>query len=244
MKINEIKPMPLWQSIILFVIPTLYFLFITYILMPLFNNSISNDPILGWLIGGYILFVPLFILSFVLFKLEGNKFSIKLFFERFRIKKTIAKDWLWVLFSLLFVYFVSFIIVSISKILSAEFNIPELKMMPHFMQSNSFEEPRLFLLLIWLPMFFLNIVGEELLWRGYILPRMELEHKRYSWLINTILWIMFHVSFGLDLVILLLPTLIIIPFAVYKTKNTSVGIIIHAILNGPMFVLVNLGLIK
>lgn len=244
MKIQEIKPIPLWQSIVIFAIPTIYFLIITFLLMPLFSNSISQDPMLGWIIGGYILFSPIFILSFVLFKLEGNKFSLKLFFERFRIKKIILKDWLWILFSILFVFFASFIIVSFSKILSKEFGIHELKMIPNFIKINPNTKNFLFILLIWLPMFFLNIVGEELLWRGFMLPGMELEHKKYSWLLNAILWTLFHISFGIDLIILLLPTLFIIPYAVYKTKNTSVGIIIHAVLNGPMFILLNLGLIK
>jgi membrane protease YdiL (CAAX protease family) len=73
---------------------------------------------------------------------------------------------------------------------------------------------------------------------------MEAEHKNYSWIINAVLWMLFHIPFGFDLIILLLPTLFIIPFAVFKTKNTTVGIIIHAVLNGPMFIFISIGLIK
>lgn len=244
MKSNQIKSMPLWQSLIIFLIPTIYFLFIIFILMPLFNNSISLNPMLGWIIGGYILFVPIFILLLILIKIEGNKFSLKLIFERLRINKIKAKDWLWILSSILAVFLLSFIIASISKALSNVFGIRELKMMPDFIKIDPDSKAVYLTLLIWLPMFFLNIVGEESLWRGYLLPRMELEHKKYAWLINAMFWTMFHISFGIDLIILLLPALFIIPFAVYKTKNTNVGIIIHAILNGPMFVMINLGFIK
>jgi len=93
-------------------------------------------------------------------------------------------------------------------------------------------------------MFFFNIVGEEILWRGYILPRQELQHGKYAWVINSALWLVFHACFGLDLIILLLPILITIPYVAYKTGNTSIGILTHGLLNGPMFVLVALGLIK
>ncbi len=244
MKENNIKPMPLWESIILFLIPTIYFFFITSFLMSIFGNSVTDNPILSWIIGGLIMFVPLFILSLILFKFEGNKFYLKILFERFRINKIKTKDWLWILFSIISVFIISFIIVSISKILSNVIGIRELKMIPDFIKINPNSNVTYLTLLLWLPMFFLNIVGEELLWRGYMLPRMEINFKKYSWLINAILWTLFHAPFGIDLIILLLPTLFIIPFTVYKTKNTSVGIIIHAILNGPMFVFINLGLIR
>lgn len=245
MKLKEIKPLPLWQSFILFALPSIYFLAVTYLLMPLFIDDITANPVLGWIIGGYILFIPIFILSFILYKIEGNYFNFKMFFERFRIKKVTLKNWGWIFFSILAIFFLNFIIVSISKILTEVFGIRELKVVPAFIKISYFHGfESLILLLLWLPMFFLNIFGEELLWRGYILPRMELRHKEYSWLINALLWMMFHLTFGLDLMILLLPTFFILPFAVYKTKNTTVGVIMHALLNGPMFILLLFGFIK
>ncbi len=134
MKENNIKPMPLWESIILFLIPTIYFFFITSFLMSIFGNSVTDNPILSWIIGGLIMFVPLFILSLILFKFEGNKFYLKILFERFRINKIKTKDWLWILFSIISVFIISFIIVSISKILSNVIGIRELKMIPDFIK--------------------------------------------------------------------------------------------------------------
>ncbi len=50
----------------------------------------------------------------------------------------------------------------------------------------------------WLPFFFLvamffNIFGEELLWRGFILPRQELAHGSWTWIIHGLLWTGFHI---------------------------------------------------
>ena len=54
----------------------------------------------------------------------------------------------------------------------------------------------------------------------------------------------FHLPFGIDFIIMLIPVIIIIPYAFYKTQNTLVGIFIHGIYNGPLFIAVTLGLIK
>jgi len=90
-------------------------------------------------------------------------------------------------------------------------------------------------------MFFFNIVGEEILWRGYIQARLQ---GKYSWLLCSFLWLLFHLPFGIDLMIMLIPVITIIPYIFYKTKNTLVGILIHGVYNGPLFVLVALGLKK
>jgi hypothetical protein len=40
-----------------------------------------------------------------------------------------------------------------------------------------------------------------------------------------------------------LPIVFAIPWAVQRTRNTSVGIVIHAGVNGPGFLIVTLGLV-
>jgi len=67
---------------------------------------------------------------------------------------------------------------------------------------------------------------------------------KYSWLLCSLLWMIFHLPFGIDFIIMLIPVIIIIPYAFYKTQNTLVGIFIHGIYNGPLFIAVALGLIK
>ena len=94
------------------------------------------------------------------------------------------------------------------------------------------------LLLIWFPMFFFNIVGEEILWRGYLQKMLAV---KYAWPLCSLLWLMFHLPFGIDLMIMLIPIIIIVPFAFHKTQNTLVGVFIHGVYNGPIFVAVALG---
>ncbi len=44
--------------------------------------------------------------------------------------------------------------------------------------------------------------------------------------------------------IMLIPVILIIPYVYPKTGNTSTGIFIHGIYNGPIFVMVALGVVK
>lgn len=100
-----------------------------------------------------------------------------------------------------------------------------------------------YILALWLPFFFLNIVGEELWWRGFVQPRQEPVFEHRTWIVQGLLHGAFHVSFGLGVLFVVWPILFSIPWAVQRTRNTSVGILIHAGANGPAFLAVTLGLL-
>lgn len=239
----RIKPLTLYKSILLFSVPSVFFCFTAYIIIPYLNKKIGIHPALSWFYGGYMIFVPLFTLALILYRTENREMTIKQILERFRIKGLSKTDWKWTIISAVLILLMTGCIMLLSKFLSYKLGIPELKTTPPFMKFQALIGYEKLYLFIWLPMFFFNIVGEEILWRGYILPRQELQHGKYSWIINSFLWLEFHLCFGVDLLITLLPILFIIPFVAYNTKNTTIGIITHALLNGPMFILVSLGVV-
>ncbi|MEM7111040.1 MAG: CPBP family intramembrane glutamic endopeptidase [Chloroflexota bacterium] len=80
-------------------------------------------------------------------------------------------------------------------------------------------------------MLFFNIVGEELWWRGYILPRQIAEHGRWAWLIHGILWTLFHAFKWWDL-LNLLPICLLISYFSQRTRSSWPGFIAHYIFNG------------
>ena len=49
-------------------------------------------------------------------------------------------------------------------------------------------------------MLIFNIVGEELWWRGYIFPRQEKQHGRFTWVLHGLLWTLFHAFKWWDLI--------------------------------------------
>ena len=241
---SPIKAMPLKLSVLYFGIPAFYFWLLTRYLTPYLNKTAGMHGAMSWFITGFLIFIPLFLAAYVFAKKEGNAGSFKALLERLRLKKLKKKDWAWAVGGLVAILVSTGLIMGISIIVSSTFGIPELKTTPDFMEFEPFKAGERWMLSVWIFMFFFNIVGEEIYWRGYIMPRQELANGKYAWIINSAWWGVFHISFGWEPLIIVIPTLVILPYAVYRTKNTSVGIFIHGVFNGPMFVLVSLGIIK
>jgi membrane protease YdiL (CAAX protease family) len=78
-----------------------------------------------------------------------------------------------------------------------------------------------------------NIGGEELWWRGIILPRQELVFGKWTWLVHGLLWDLFHFFYhtnGASVVSYIVAT-VPIAFVAQQTRNTWPGIIAHFIAN-------------
>jgi membrane protease YdiL (CAAX protease family) len=239
---STIKPISIFHSFLLFGIPATLFFVVCRVLVPLLHQNYGLHPALSWFVGGLITFVPLVIAAIYLVRKDGF-YAKKEICGRFRMVKMSARDWKFTLTGLLLIFLGTGLIMGISKLLHLKFGIPEIQTTPSFMKFEPFQGNERLLLLVWLVMFFFNIFGEELMWRGYILPRQERSLGNKAWIFNALLWFVFHIAFGIDLLILLVPILVVLPYMVQKTGNTWVGIWIHALMNGPMFVLVSLGVI-
>ena len=89
----------------------------------------------------------------------------------------------------------------------------------------------------WAAWLLVNIVCEEVLWRGYALPLQEQYFGKYAWLINGLSWnILFHFFMRWN-VLALLPISLMIPYLVQKYRNIWIGIIIHGTGNFLFFVI-------
>lgn len=236
------KPISFGQSFLLFGIPAAWFVFICRVFVPGLHSSFGIHPAMSWFIGGFLTFAPLFGAAIYLVRKDGFKSKVEIY-RRLRLRKMSARDWKFALGGLLLIFVGTGLIMGVSKLLHIQFGIPEIETTPSFMKFEPFQGAERFMLLAWLTMFFFNIAGEELMWRGYILPRQEAGFGKQAWALNALFWFIFHVAFGIHLLILLVPILLILPYAVQKTGNTLVGIWIHGLMNGPMFILVSLGII-
>jgi membrane protease YdiL (CAAX protease family) len=114
---------------------------------------------------------------------------------------------------------------------------------PPFMSFEPLTPGRYWILLIWFPFWVLNIMGEEILWRGTMLPRQELAFGKWTWLFHGMGWGVFHIAFGWQLLITLLPILFVQSYVVQRRKNTWVGVIIHGVINGPTFLAIAFGIL-
>jgi membrane protease YdiL (CAAX protease family) len=235
------KNISLTKGIFIFTIFTAYFGLLLYVLFPIIKkNIVFVEPIMYWIIIGYFLFIPIFLCAIFCVKIEGNH-TIKNILSSLSIKAFSEKDWQYSLLGLVLVLVFSGMIYGGSIALNKLFEIRLLETHVWFMEVQPLKGQNIWVLFVWLPMFFFNIIGEELLWRGYIQSRLK---KKQLWFVYSIMWILFHIFFGIDFMILLLPIAIIIPYMFSKQKNTLVGCFIHGMYNGPIFILLLLGIIK
>jgi membrane protease YdiL (CAAX protease family) len=237
---KTVRQISIFQAIVIFSMATIYFYTLSIALFPFLKSHFQINSSLYWFITGYFLFIPLFIYAVLQVRSEGNR-SAQGIMKALGICSMQKKDWYYVIGGALLIFLLTGLIFGISVLLHEQLGWRLLTTNPVFMEGMKpyvgWEKLYLF---VWLPMFFFNIVGEEILWRGFIQRRMA---SKYAWIICGFLWAIFHLPFGIDLIIMAAPALLIIPYIFSKTQSTSVAIAIHGIYNGPIFVLISLGVI-
>jgi len=76
-------------------------------------------------------------------------------------------------------------------------------------------------------LFFFNIFGEELYWRGILLPQQELVHG--------VMWHLFHLMIFPWYLIFGLPIALAISFVAQRTGNTWMAILLHGQANFTLY---------
>ena len=218
---HRIKPMPFWQSLIFFGIAALAAVVGQYLLWPLFMGvGVSEETAYHYQM--LVVFTFLLGSALVAYVIEGNSHDLLSFRRRFRLFSLDRRGWKWkfgglatqILLSLL----ATVLAIQVYNIL--KFTPPDVSPSGPIMNL-----PLMAFVL------FMNIISEELWWRGYVLPRQEKQLGRYTWAIHGVLWAFFH-AFKWWAVPFMLITTWIIPFITQRTENTTPGIIIHLVING------------
>lgn len=228
----QVKPLGLAGSVIWFGIPTLLLLAGTQLLIPFLIRS-GVHGLYSWYICGFTVMGAMLIAAW---KAAGTGSRVKKLRLEKPTKSLLKTTAVTSVITLVCMGAVWFLINALAG--------PEESMMPPFLKGTVIEgQNRTLLLLAWLPMFFCNIVGEELLWRGYLLPRQEQRFGSKAWILNGALWIVFHIPFGLRTILMVLPVFFALPWMAQRTRSTWPGIILHALVNGPAFAAILTGLI-
>ncbi len=239
---KETKPIGLVYSLLLFLIPGIVFYLNINFLVPYITKISGWTPYVVWIMTGTLfLFLPLFILTFILLKIDGFALNWSTIKDRLMLRKITIKDIVWIISGMVICILISAILIGLWKLFSPSFNIEELKEMSPIKVNPLVGKERVALL--FLPVFyFFNYVGEEFMWRGYILPRQVLAFGKYSWPLNMILHVVFHMAFSLKAMLFFIPFMLFLPYIVYKRKNTYLSIIIHFLLGAPTQLFVALGI--
>lgn len=236
----KVKPLNWLQLILLFGIPTILNFIACRILIPYLTETLKSLPIeiIYFISVGGLVLIPMFFGSIYLTVREINSVKVKDIFLRMLIKKLSLTDLIWTVSG--------FIILSITSFFIAKIILPGLNLdaSPFFFKNMPLTNKYFWIIYVWPVFFFFNIFGEEFLWRGYIQPRQELLNKKYTWLVHGILWSVFHLPMGINLVLSAIPIFFILPGIVQIRKNTTISIIIHFIFGAFGFLTLAFGAVS
>ena len=239
----DLKPMGFGLSLVYFGIPALGFVLGFWMLMPALIQA-GWLPYYAYLAGIGLPLVLMFAAAVFHLKLEGIAVSWANLKSRCRLKPLDRTQWFWIAgVSLLLGIAGTGLMSQVSGTLieNGLISIPEsLPSFLHPAQSSSlqaYDKAVGGLTGNWWPflalfgVLFFNIIGEELWWRGVVLPRQELAFGRWTWVIHGLMWNVFHVFKWWDL-LPLLPITLGLSYTAYRFKNTTPGIVIHYLVNG------------
>lgn len=232
---RALAPLGLTATAVLFGGAGLFLWGVTLVIPALAERS-GIEPVLLWFVlaGGGV-FLPLVITAHVLLRRDAGAGGWSA--ERLRFRRLMRGDWLWIGGGLAAIGLLSTLSVAALTMFW-----DEVRLHPSFMRLEPLTPVRYWILAVWLPFWVLNIMSEELLWRGVLLPRQEVALGRWAWLANGTGWLLFHLPFGTAIVLTLWPITLILPYVVQRTRNSWNGVLIHGAVNGMGFVAVAFGL--
>lgn len=238
-KMPDLKKLGFVSSFAIYIPATILMYLLTKYLIPYLSIVTGQETILFWfIVAGVGVFTPLIITGLIILKVNGYKANRTTITNRLRFKRLNKSDIIWSIGGVIVVGILSMVVMK-----TLEFFIGEFDHSPSFMSFEPLSKGRYWLLAVWFPYWLLNILGEEFLWRGVMLPRQEIVFGKYTWIVHGTGWLMFHLAFGWQLLITLLPLIYIQSYVVQKTKNSWNGVIMHGVINGPSFIAISFGLI-
>lgn len=238
--INKPKPMGFGISFLIYVSAAALLFAMTRFLIPFLQKVTGWEIILFWfLIGALGVFLPLILLGIWILKKEGFPLDKATWKERLRFRKLTKNDIGTSVAGIIAVLVLTVLFQKGLEILGMSSDNA-----PAFMALEPLSGSRYLILLAWAPYWIFNIMGEEFIWRGVMLPRQELAFGKHTWILHGFGWWIFHIAFGWHLLITLIPLIFIQSYVVQRTKNSWTGVIMHGGINGPAFIAISLGLIK
>ncbi len=257
--LDKIKPVSLWQALLIFGIPGIVIYLGVHYLVPIMVNN-EVPLVFAWTlaVAGPTVINAVIVLTYYF---STQRPTIQQFVRRFRLNAP-SRNIIWqvpltaiaiVILTELLAWTVPYL--SQVSMLAPPTIIPEIfanvfesldgGLTTATFMGKEVSPEQWWLVPFWL--FFwvtLAVVGEEIVWRGYILPGQEVLYGKYAWLVNGLLWnIPFHLytlhNFFSDI-----PLYLLLPFVVYRTRNTWVGIGVHALLVSLALIILIPGLIQ
>src|SRR5262245_8809310 len=234
-----IRPLGLAGSVLLFGIPAAAFSWSVLSLLPsLTRQGYSNYTIFVITFLGPL--AVLFLTALVAYRIEGRPWTWANFAGRMRLHRMNRTQWLWTLGLVVGSFALQVAIAPLARSLNGISLIGWPAEFGQFMASMEKGSVGLdlhgrwdVLAVVSIGLALFNVGGEELWWRGIILPRQEPAFGKWTWILHGVLWDLFHVFYYTDLGKLVANLAITLPvaFVSQRTRSTWPAIVLHYIIN-------------
>lgn len=249
----KVKPLGWVPSSILFLITASVLLAFHYFFAPAYKLATGKPYLIGYLIGWISPMLLVFLASLLAYRIDGHPITKAAFIDRYRLHRMHIQDWGWVLamvvVSVGFLSALSFttdILRSIALFSPPPLYPPDLvDPVRHLAPGVLFEMPLLgkwWLIIVYFFGWFLNIVGEEFWYRGWMLPRQEMAFGKYAWIVNGLMFNFQHIYMPWNL-LAMLPGSLFISYATQRQQKTWISIIWHGLVNFSVLTFIIRGVI-
>lgn len=202
--------------------------------VPRLAAAARLDPFAAWmLLSVPLVFAPIVGLGWLLLRSEGPPPS---WIERLRLRRLTRRDWLWAALGVTGILVASALLSRVSEALSLPID-------PFAREPRAWAPERLWMFALWAVYWPFNILGEEFVWRGVILPRLEARFGTRAWSWNAALWASFHIGFGAGNLLVVSPALLLVPLVSQWRQSTWLGVVLHAGISLPGMIAIALGLV-
>jgi membrane protease YdiL (CAAX protease family) len=251
----------LWQILGIWALAALPMAILSWVVFPAVSPDFRSDP-LGAGLTRFVLLTAgliwLFVLSMIIVRKEEGDLRWTTIKRRLRLNapqdpktgKIGRRLWLWViLFLIASVVYDLAITPSVDKLWVSIF--PFLAEPPGYNFDVIFESPEIvqrlvgawwFLGLFVVMSVFNTFLGEELLFRGVLLPKMEGVFGKWSWLANGVLFGLYHVHMPWAILQNVISGPFVLAFPSWRFRSTWMAVIVHSA-QSVFFGLLILGLI-
>jgi membrane protease YdiL (CAAX protease family) len=255
----QAPPVGMGATLALFGVPALAMFAGVHVVMPWFNETFGAPPFFGFFVALTLPLAGLLLASLAGYRREGRPWSWVGLRDRFRLGAMDRRTWLWTGAALLVALLLVGAFTALNGVLLARGIIAAPDWLPAFLapaatQLENSSQAHQFaaafgglrdnwaVLGLYLVFFFFNIAGEELWWRGYVLPRQEAALGQRAWLAHGLLWWAFHAFKWWDL-LPVLPVTLLISYVAQRRRSTTAAIVVHGVLNALAVVPILLGVL-
>lgn len=228
----KIKPLRFLQSLPYFGIALGLMIAMYYALFPIWIGYFG--VVNGYFYSFIAASLTLFFIPFALFYYESdeeNPATLKRFQKRFHLKKLTWQEWKWILITIVLTIPLTIGMGFLNDFLIRTFNISipwsgkyEILANIDLLTPNGFQVIMMIVVLL------VNIPAEELFFRGFLYPRQEVVHGKWTWIIHGLLWWGYQAYKWFRLPTFLVNSLLI-PLLWHRTKNTTATMVSHFIGN-------------